>query len=148
MIKLFLPPEISLPQAKVPGELRVAGPPDMPVILEWLAIFYAETLYADLPPIPSNLTSNPAAAPSGAKLFVWAEKEPVAMGLTTNNNETCRINLIYVTPAHRRKGYGRAIVSALATRIREDSRLPVLHAASENLAAINLYTSLGFRELI
>lgn len=138
-VTYFLPPEVSLAPAKTSGGLRVAGA-DTPVVFEWIKKFYAETLQADLPKeIKRREEGNFDAA---VRLFVWWDAMPVAMGMLAG----ARINLIYVPPEFRGRGYGRAVVSALAARARESGQVPMLFASADNSAANSLYSSLGFCE--
>jgi len=141
LVSYFLPPEATLPGVAIPGELRLSGAPEMPLIFEWIHAFYSETLHAEM---PGGGDSSPGL--SSARLFIWHDSQPVAMGLLTGEGETCRINLIYVSPEFRGKGYGRAVVCALAKKARKSEQLPVLYTDSENAAANGLYTALGFRE--
>ena len=142
MIAYFLPSEVDILGA---GELRAVSAVEMPIILEWLQAFYAETLNHTLPSQKlEKSTANENT--SSMKLYTLWEKEPVAMGVLTGTGETCRINLVYVNPAHRGKGYGRKIVAGLARKARENLQLPVLYTSCDNIAANRLYKSLGFDE--
>jgi len=150
MIAYFLPMEVSLALGEK-GELRAASAADMTVVPEWLQAFYTETLHAVLP--AQKLTRQGGdGGDSSMRLFtLWEvalarQCEPVAMGVLSGAGETCRINLVYVAPAFRGRGYGRAIVTALAAKAREGAQLPVLYTACDNAVANGLYTSLGFKE--
>jgi len=147
MISYFLPQERKLPQIISPGELRPPTVAEMPTILEWIDRFYAEALQANLAQVIQ--TNLPQAGTSPKKIFdifTWHSGEPVAMGNLTGTGETGRMNLIYVHPKFRGKGYGKAVVCALAQRIRKLSQVPVLYTAADNTAANGLYTALGFKE--
>lgn len=54
------------------------------------------------------------------------------------------ITAVCTRPSHRRRGYGRALVHALATSRVEEGETPFLHVPRSNHAAIELYRSLGF----
>jgi hypothetical protein len=122
-------------------ELCPALPADMPLVLEWINAFYAETLNLVLPSVEGN-----AKISSPPQIFVLRDSRPLAMGMLSGTGETCRINLVYVPPELRGKGYGRALVGALAEKAREIGGLPVLYTACDNIAAKGLYKALGFRE--
>ncbi|MCL2457209.1 MAG: GNAT family N-acetyltransferase, partial [Defluviitaleaceae bacterium] len=80
------------------------------------------------------------------QIFLLCAPRPVAMGMLAGAGETARLNLIYVPPEFRGKGYGKQIVAALAAKARENAQIPVLYTACENFAANKLYLSLGFKE--
>ncbi|MCL1884311.1 MAG: GNAT family N-acetyltransferase [Defluviitaleaceae bacterium] len=127
----------------VSGELRAATASDSGLALGWISDFYAETLHAVLPQSTARKGISKA---SNVKLFLWWDNCPVAMGMISETGETCRMNLIYTAPNFRGRGYGRALVSALARRAFEASKVPMLYADSANFKAVGLYNSLGFRE--
>jgi predicted GNAT family acetyltransferase len=54
------------------------------------------------------------------------------------------ISAVCVHPAHRGKGYGRILISALAQAIVERGDIPMLHVFTDNGPAIALYDRLGF----
>jgi hypothetical protein len=140
LIAYSLPNEVSL--VKNFGELRTASAADMPLILEWINAFYAETLDVAFPETAisdENKTKSPA-----PQIFILFDSRPVAMGMLSGIGE--RINLVYVLPELRGKGYGKALVTTLAEKVRARGKLPVLYTACDNAAANKLYTSLGFRE--
>ena len=147
LVAYFLPEDAQLPYPTAAGELRPACAADMAFIPKWISEFYAEALefsFADIPPPQATEFFEKTPPPKSLNLFVWHDEKPVAMGAITG--KTCRLNLIYVTPAARGKGYGRAIVCALARKARESGKLPVLYTSGGNDAAMGLYLSLGFRE--
>jgi len=148
IVSRYLPPETALQLCRAPGEIRPANTPDMPVILEWLNNFYEETLGISCPKKAFGANPNPPREKrfSFANLFVLHDKKPVAMGMLTGAGKTARMNLIYVPPAERGKGYGKTIVSGLAARVREAKQMPVLYAERDNIAAAGLYEGLGFCE--
>ena len=171
--RLFLPPEVTLPAPEARGELRLATA-EMPVVLQWVKAFYRETLHTEFffdkntGKTPGENSAAERVSRSHASgifeenpgcesrslphtqiktsLYIWYDSQPVAMGMLTDICESgeCRINLIYVEPAFRGRGYGRAIAAALAAKARERGLLPVLGVAPENMAANALYASLGF----
>jgi len=168
LVRFFLPPKIVLPQAGdfANGELRPASA-GTGVVLEWMRAFYKEALFADFDKDTGN--TFPLFEKSGTKtltgnccgmaasdeppeeivaepptLYIWHNEQPVAMGMLTQSEHECRINLIYVPPHFRGRGYGRAVVAALAKKARTGGRLPVLRTSGGNVAAIAIYRSLGF----
>jgi ribosomal protein S18 acetylase RimI-like enzyme len=55
------------------------------------------------------------------------------------------ISAVCTDPAHRGRGLATRLVRAVAAGIRERGETPLLHTAADNLTAIRLYESLGFR---
>lgn len=81
-------------------------------------------------------------------LYGWqTDKSLVAMGLLTPYPEKfARLNYIYVSPAHRGRGYGKALTASLAAIAFQKGLLPVLYTNVDNLAANKLYTALRFAD--
>jgi ribosomal-protein-alanine N-acetyltransferase len=142
LVAYFLPNEISLEKITAHGELRPAA--DSSLASEWIKKFYEETL--DSPPPQMSKSSLQKSFPLGLRLFFLHDNQNVAMGMLSGTGETCRLNLIYVTPEARGRGYGRAIVTALAQEARKFAKIPVLYTAAENVAANALYAAVGFQE--
>jgi len=84
-----------------------------------------------------------------AAFATWTvEGEPVAFGMSVAERGMAEIGLICVSPDHRGHGYGRSIVRGLmgwaAAKGCSDAYLQVEQG---NAVALNLYGSLGFRQL-
>ena len=174
IVAYFLPPNALLPVATFSGEIRPATEQEMPLVLGWIRAFYKETLHIHaeitgflgsqaepsrhnayhhgrveaktLAPQSEPTWHNLSPIKAPPKLFVWYDTQPVAMGMLMGEGETCRLNLIYVPPPYRGKGYGRAIVCALAEKSQENGQIPMLYTACDNAVANGLYAKLGFRE--
>jgi ribosomal protein S18 acetylase RimI-like enzyme len=71
------------------------------------------------------------------KLIAMAGERMRPPGLT-------EISAVCTGPAHRGQGLARALVGSLARRIQARGERPFLHVAIDNLAAIQLYESMGF----
>ena len=56
------------------------------------------------------------------------------------------ISAVCTHPEHSGRGYARALTAALIHRILRRGEVPFLHVRQENKRAIELYSSLGFRE--
>ncbi|MFT4043740.1 MAG: GNAT family N-acetyltransferase [Gordonia sp. (in: high G+C Gram-positive bacteria)] len=54
------------------------------------------------------------------------------------------ISAVCTDPDYRNRGYASILVAAVAAVIRDDGRIPFLHAAYDNEGAIRLYHELGF----
>ncbi len=55
------------------------------------------------------------------------------------------VSAVCTHPDHRGKGYARSLMSILMTEIRRRGETPFLHVKGDNVGAIRLYESLGFR---
>jgi ribosomal protein S18 acetylase RimI-like enzyme len=55
------------------------------------------------------------------------------------------ISAVCTDPAHRGRGLATRLVRAVAAGIRERGENPLLHTAADNVTAIRLYESMGFR---
>jgi predicted GNAT family acetyltransferase len=54
------------------------------------------------------------------------------------------VSAVCTHPEFRGRGYGHALVSSVAARILQESRVPILHVFTEN-GAISVYKKVGFR---
>jgi len=59
--------------------------------------------------------------------------------------DATRIAGVLTHPAHRNRGYGRAVVSALTTQLVGLGRRPFLYVARDNAPAVAIYRSIGYR---
>ncbi len=55
------------------------------------------------------------------------------------------ISAVCTHPDHRGKGYARSLMSTLIKQIKDRGEIPFLHVKGDNVGAIRLYESLGFR---
>jgi predicted GNAT family acetyltransferase len=128
------------------GKLRAASGKDMDLINAWMAAFYKEALFSELPEAGQNESKNEN--DNHGKLFILENNEPCAMGMLCEPAYGfCRLNLIY-TPVHlRRQGYAKTVVNALVNRVYRNGDKPFLITDTENTAANGLYKGLGFKEV-
>jgi GNAT superfamily N-acetyltransferase len=81
----------------------------------------------------------------GEVTAVYEGETPVAFASVNARFEcTCQIGSVYVVPAYRGKGYGKAIVSAHLARLFDRYGRVVLFVKKTNTRAIHVYTALGF----
>ena len=126
------------------GKLVFPSESDTHTVAEWVKNFYQEALDAELG------EKNAVKALIDGKKIHCLEAEGrniVAMGmLIPLPHRLCRLNLIYVPPHQRGRGFGKDITSALAHKAQQLNQMPVLYVRTENKAAMNIYQSLGFIE--
>lgn len=60
-------------------------------------------------------------------------------------NEFTEVSAVCTHPDHRGQGLAKALISVVARRIVERGEIPWLHSYPDNLPALALYESLGFR---
>lgn len=96
-----------------------------------------------------SLLPGPYAPPDGCLLF--AETEGAVAGcvaLKKLDDEACEMKRLYVRPAYRQYGIGRALSEAIVAEGRQRGyRFMRLDTVEPMHAARALYTSLGFREI-
>ena len=100
------------PPPQVPGAMRRADSADRHVVERWYRAFDEE---ADPSIGESRASELSGRATQAGRLFVWDDNGPVAQAAingTTPNG--ARIGVVYTAPAHRRRGYATALVSALS----------------------------------
>uniref|UniRef100_A0A4W4DRD0 Glycine N-acyltransferase-like protein n=1 Tax=Electrophorus electricus TaxID=8005 RepID=A0A4W4DRD0_ELEEL len=68
---------------------------------------------------------------------------PVAWVLTYTS---CAMGMLYTQPEHRRKGYAKAVVTALAKKLHSEGYPVFCFIEEENQLSYRLFTSLGFTE--
>lgn len=69
-------------------------------------------------------------------------KEEIAGFILTHDEGS--IGMLHVLPQHRRKGFGEALLAAIAARLIETGRVPYCHIALDNEASLNMHKKLGF----
>lgn len=113
---------------------------------------YEESLPADLriPDVRAELESLPEryAAPGAAMFLAFEGDDAIGcVAVKTLDDDTAELKRLYVAPAARRSGAGRALVEAAIAFARERKyRRVVLDTERERLnGAYRLYQSLGFR---
>jgi [ribosomal protein S18]-alanine N-acetyltransferase len=86
---------------------------------------------------------------AGHKLLALSENEEIIgfIVFTINTEESEILNLV-IKPARQRKGYGRILLSDALSKIEKAGVKKIfLEVRQSNLAAQNLYLSLGFKKI-
>ncbi len=85
--------------------------------------------------------------------YAIVENEKVVAEATVRRNlqvlggRTCALG-VYVRPTHRRKGYGKAVVSAATKELLGMGQLVLWHTQVANLASLGLCESLGYKRVL
>lgn len=89
------------------------------------------------------------APPAGVLLLAEVGEESVGcVGLIRADDETCEVRRLYLRPAYRGHGLGRALVDALLAEARRIGyHRARLHTLGTMVAAQNLYRTAGFVEI-
>lgn len=85
---------------------------------------------------------------AGHAYAVYDGGKPVAWAFT--HFETPKVGMmgfLHVLESHRRKGYARAVSSALAKDILQRGKVPALHVKTDNVPSLELSSSLGFHRV-
>lgn len=90
---------------------------------------------------------NPGSPNPGRVVVLEADWALAGYGVVVLGPETAEVFRVAVAPAYRRRGSGRALLSALVDRARRAGcEAVLLEVAAANAAALRLYTSAGFTE--
>ena len=126
------------------GQLIYPAAADIPEVTTWIMDFYIEALGTEF-----DGEEAARALIAGKKIYCLEIEDGlvVAMGmLIPIFCGLCRLNLIYVPPHMRGRGFGKDVAAACASKAFEQNQTPVLYARTDNAAAMGLYKSLGFVE--
>jgi RimJ/RimL family protein N-acetyltransferase len=132
------------PDPAPPGAARVADQADRDLLINWHAAFGAETHGAVHEDAEGTVTERL----SHDGLMLWeASGEPVAMaGLTRAVAGVIRVSAVYTPPAHRRRGYGGAVTTAISqAALDAGAASVVLFTDRANPTSNALYQRLGYR---
>jgi uncharacterized protein len=128
--------------ALVPGRFRKAVAADRDLLVAWTRAFHAEI--GEQPDDPARVVGE--RLPAG---FFWLWDDdggPVSLACRSAPVAgVVRIQMVYTPPGSRRRGYGRACVGEISTRIRAEGNRCMLYADLANPVANGLYRDLGYR---
>lgn len=126
------------------GRLELATVADRPLLLQWFRGFIGEANFESNHTSPEPLVDETLAHNS---VYLWKDPGPVAMASWIASTESANsINLVYVPPYLRGKGYAKAVSAALASRILAAGkrRCFILTDTHDELTN-HLYQSIGAR---
>jgi hypothetical protein len=129
----------------VPGELRAAGPPDVPLLTAWGGDFFPEV---GLPNVERDVfVARLDEEIAAERLWLWdCNGQPVSMlGYRETTARAIRIGPVYTPRACRGRGFASAAVAGLSRRLLASWRSwCLLFADVENPTSTALYRRLGY----
>jgi RimJ/RimL family protein N-acetyltransferase len=134
------------PDPMAPGTARAADAADRDLLVDWLAAFSVET-GAGFPEHAERTVRNRL---SHRGLTLWETGgEPVALaGLTRDVAGVVRVTDVYTPPAHRRRGFGAAVTTAVSrAALKAGAAAVVLFTDQANPTSNALYERLGYRPI-
>ena len=137
------------PSRMAPGEMRRAGPADIPLVAGWLGAFMRETGLGD-PGDPLVRARRLCGVEGGNRLLgLWVDGEPVSMaGFPAHTRHGVRIGYVYTPEACRRRGYATALVAGLSSHALDlGFSHCVLYTDLANPTSNRIYRSVGYRPL-
>ncbi|MCL1986783.1 MAG: GNAT family N-acetyltransferase [Firmicutes bacterium] len=147
IVAMYLPTVIS--DSNSQNRLVLPTLSHLPIICSWIKNFYKDALLQSLP--TQNCERLATALIKGKKIYCLQTPQLTAlqaMGMQTPlPNAINRLNLIYVPPESRNKGFAKDIVTLIVNRLQKQGQMPVLYARVDNAPAMQLYKSLGFVEV-
>lgn len=142
--RLFRLEQLAAPNPAPPGSARVAGPGDRELLTEWAVAFDREAHTAARADAARDVDD----ALGRAGLTVWeVGGQPVAMaGRTRDVAGVVRVTSVYTAPAHRQRGYGGAVTTAVTqAALDAGAASVVLFTDLANPTSNALYQRLGYR---
>jgi predicted GNAT family acetyltransferase len=142
--RLFLLGELMPPEPAPDGAGRLAGEPDVDLLVSWFKAFQVEAQAGGL----EDTHRAVADGLSHDGLMLWeTDGRPVAMaGLTRLVAGVARVTGVYTPPAHRRHGYGGGVTTAISrVALAAGARSVVLFTDLANPTSNALYQRLGYR---
>ena len=137
--------QVSDPEHRPPGALRLATPAEVDLLGAWEKAFSIE---AGVGTGEEAMRAVEARIERDAQ-FVWEDEHPRSMlALSPAIAETVRIGPVYTPPEHRRRGYASSAVACAARgALADGARRCMLFTDLANPTSNKIYASIGFRRL-
>ena len=130
----------------VPGDAHVAGPDELPVLVDWYRQFAADA------GLPLHDVEQSVATRLGVGALLWWTVDGVHVSLAGHTTPVQvvggavgRIGPVYTPVEHRRHGYAAALTAAVARRLLTSCTVVMLFADAANATSNGVYERLGFR---
>ncbi|MEV5971065.1 GNAT family N-acetyltransferase [Streptomyces sp. NPDC051921] len=145
-LRLFRLGELTPPHPAPPGAPRVAGPGDVPLALTWMREFARDV--GEDP--DADYTANVEARVKEGRLHLWeVDGRAVAMASVSRLVAgQARVSPVCTPPAHRARGYGGAVTSAVSRSALDGGAAQVLLFTDvANPTSNALHQRLGYRPI-
>jgi predicted GNAT family acetyltransferase len=137
------------PAERAPGRLRLAAEGDRATLVPWLVAFQLEALRREEMPGDDVFASFQGGGIR--RLFVWEDPPGRIVAMAGRSGRTpsgVRIGPVYTPPHERGRGYGEAVVAAVAQReLGEGAQACYLFTDLEYGASNRLYTRVGYERV-
>jgi uncharacterized protein len=137
------------PPKGVPGTYRLATPDDRPLLMEWMAAFYAEALPGARESDPGEWVDRALASPSRTVALWENGGAPVSFAAAGNPTpHGIRVGPVYTPPERRGRGYASALVAELSQRqLASGRRFCFLYTDLANPTSNHIYQTIGYRQV-
>ncbi len=144
--RIFRLSAVRPPARPAGGRLRVAGPEDRGLVIDWYAAFLREALPPSTPPIRPELIDRRIAL---GGVFLW--DDPVPVSLTVVGSRTpngARVGPVYTPPELRGRGYASACVAG-ASQAQLDAGRSFLFLFTDlaNPTSNHIYQEIGYEPI-
>jgi uncharacterized protein len=141
--RIFQLTAVRNPPHPTSGQLRIGGPDDRDLVIDWFRAFAAEALPPTAPPVPEELIDRRIAL---GGVFLWDDDGPVSLtvvGSRTPNG--ARVGPVYTPPHLRGRGYASACVAAASQAQLDAGRTFVfLFTDLANPTSNHIYQDIGY----
>lgn len=142
--RLYRLGDLTPPDPEPPGAGRLATQPDLDLLADWHEAFHHET--QDGGPADTRAAVADKLTYGGVMLWETGGERVSMAGLTRIEGGVARVAPVYTPPAHRRRGYGGAVTTAIsAAALARGATGVVLFTDLANPTSNALYRRLGYR---
>ncbi len=132
--------------AKCPeGTIRIAGPDDIPSVVEMDRLFYSE-ISSQTPPSEAELLEAEKERVAEGHTYLWItpEGQPAAKCCYLADEKSARISGVYTYRDHRRHGYAEQLVYRATCDVLASGKDPCLYTDADYIASNACYTGIGY----
>jgi GNAT superfamily N-acetyltransferase len=141
--RIFRLTAVRPPPAAPPGRLRLGGPEERDLILDWFVAFGREALPASTPPVSEELIDRRI---EQGGVYLWDDGGPVSLTVVGSRTpHGARVGPVYTPPERRGRGYASACVAgASQAQLDAGLRFVFLFTDLANPTANHIYQEIGY----